>query len=90
MLEGIQATQGDGQVKMTLSYEDESGTVSTTEQTFNLTVTEATDDAGVDEMPEENAAGGLPIVHCRHCGSSSDQKEKEISEISRGRGGFAG
>ena len=62
MLEGIQATQGDGQVKMTLSYEDESGTVSTTEQTFNLTVTEATDDAGVYEMPEENAAGGLPIV----------------------------
>lgn len=62
MLEGIQATQGDGQVKMTLSYEDEAGTVSTTEQTFNLTVTEATDDAVVDEMPEENAAGGLPIV----------------------------
>lgn len=62
MLEGIQATQGDGQVKMTLSYEDEAGTVSTTEQIFNLTVTEATDDAGVDEMPEENAAGGLPIV----------------------------
>ncbi len=62
MLEGIQATQGDGQVKMTLSYEDEAGTVSTTEQTFNLTVTEATDDAMADEMPEENAAGGLPIV----------------------------
>lgn len=62
MLEGIQATQGDGQVKMTLSYENEAGTVSTTEQTFNLTVTEATDDAVVDEMPEENAAGGLPIV----------------------------
>lgn len=62
MLEGIQATQGDGQVKMTLSYEDEAGTVSTTEQTFNFTVTEATDDAGVDEMPEENAAGGLPII----------------------------
>lgn len=62
MLEGIQATQGDGQVKMTLSYEDEAGTVSTTEQTFNFTVTEATDDAMVDEMPEENTAGGLPIV----------------------------
>lgn len=62
MLEGIQATQGDGQVKMTLSYEDEAGTVSTTEQTFNFTVTEATDDAIVDEMPEENAAGGLPII----------------------------
>ncbi|MCU6699371.1 COG1361 S-layer family protein [Dorea ammoniilytica] len=62
MLEGIQATQGDGQVKMTLSYEDEAGTVSTTEQTFNLTVTEATDDAVVDEMPEENTTGGLPIV----------------------------
>lgn len=62
MLEGIQATQGDGQVKMTLSYEDEAGTVSTTEQTFNFTVTEATDDAVVDEMPEENAAGGLPFV----------------------------
>lgn len=62
MLEGIQATQGDGQVKMTLSYEDEAGTVSTTEQTFNLTVTEATDDAIVDEMPEENTTGGLPII----------------------------
>lgn len=62
MLEGIQATQGDGQVKMTLSYEDEAGTVSTTEQTFNLTVTEATDDAMAEEMPEENGAGGLPIV----------------------------
>ena len=49
-------------MKMTLSYEDEAGTVSTTEQTFNLTVTEATDDAMADEMPEENAAGGLPIV----------------------------
>lgn len=62
MLEGIQATQGDGQVKMTLSYEDEAGTVSTTEQTFNLTVTEATDDAMAEEMPEENTTGGLPIV----------------------------
>lgn len=62
MLEGIQATQGDGQVKMTLSYEDEAGTVSTTEQTFNFTVTEATDDAIADEMPEENTAGGLPII----------------------------
>ena len=62
MLEGIQATQGDGLVKMTLSYEDEAGTVSTTEQTFNFTVTEATDDAIVDEMPEENTTGGLPIV----------------------------
>ena len=57
MLEGIQATQGDGQVKMTLSYEDEAGTVSTTEQTFNFTVTEATDDAIADEMPEEVGAG---------------------------------
>ena len=62
MLEGIQATQGDGQVKMTLSYEDEAGTVSTTEQTFNFTVTEATDDAIVDEMPEENTTGRLPII----------------------------
>lgn len=62
MLEGIQATQGDGQVKMTLSYEDEAGTVSTTEQTFNLTVTEATDDAMAEEMPEENTTGRLPIV----------------------------
>ena len=98
MLEGIQATQGDGLVKMTLSYEDEAGTVSTTEQTFNFTVTEATDDAIVDEMPEERSSRWTSdcsnhycdFDHCRHCGSSSDQKEKEISEISRGRGGFAG
>ena len=108
MLEGIQATQGDGQVKMTLSYEDEAGTVSTTEQTFNFTVTEATDDAMVVEQMMGHTvklrdAGReysrwtsdcsnhyCDFDYCRHCGSSSDQKEKEISEISRGRGGFAG
>lgn len=62
MLEGMQASQGDGEVKMTLSYEDEAGTVSTTEQTFNLTVTEAVDDAMVEEIPEDSTGGGLPIV----------------------------
>ena len=62
MLEGTQATQGDGQVKMTLSYEDEAGTVSTTEQTFNLTVTEAADEAMSEEVTEETSGGGLPVV----------------------------
>lgn len=62
MLEGAQASQGDGEVKMTLSYEDEAGTVSTTEQTFQLLVTEAVDDVMTEDIPEETTDGGLPIV----------------------------
>lgn len=62
MLEATKASEGDGEVKMTLSYEDEAGTVSTTEQTFNLMVMEAMDDAVPEEVTEESTGSGLPIV----------------------------
>ena len=62
MLEATKASEGDGEVKMTLSYEDEAGTVSTTEQTFNLMVMEAMDDAVPEEVTEESTGGGFPIV----------------------------
>lgn len=64
MLEGTKASEGEGKVKMTLSYEDEAGSVSTAEESFNLMVMEAMEggdmmiDAGMMEEPQ----GGLPIV----------------------------
>lgn len=64
MLEGTKASEGEGKVKMTLSYEDEAGTVSTAEESFNLMVTEVMEsgsDMMMDGMMEEPKAG-LPVV----------------------------
>ncbi len=63
MLEGTKASKGEGKVKMTLSYEDEAGTATTAEENFNLTVAEASEDAGMmdGEMMEEPEAG-LPVI----------------------------
>lgn len=64
MLEGTKASEGEGKVKMTLSYEDEAGSVSTAEESFNLMVMEAVEssemmmESGMMEEPK----GGLPIV----------------------------
>lgn len=64
MLEGTRASEGEGKVKMTLSYEDEAGSVSTAEENFNLMVMEASEssemmmEGGMMEEPQ----GGLPIV----------------------------
>ena len=64
MLEGTKASEGEGKVKMTLSYEDEAGSVSTAEESFNLMVMEAAEssemmmESGMMEEPK----GGLPIV----------------------------
>ena len=64
MLEGTKASEGEGKVKMTLSYEDEGGAASTPEESFNLIVTEAIDDGGMmaDSMMTEEPQAGLPIV----------------------------
>lgn len=64
MLEGTKASKGEGKVKMTLSYEDEAGSVSTAEEEFNLIVTEAMDDGGMmtDDMMMEEQKAGLPII----------------------------
>ncbi len=64
MLEGTKASEGEGKVKMTLSYEDEAGTVSTAEESFNLMVTEAME-SGSDMMTDGMMAepkAGLPVV----------------------------
>lgn len=62
MLEGTRISDGEGKIKMTLSYEDEAGSVSTAEENLTLPVTEATEnDMAVGEMTDE-AGGGLPIV----------------------------
>ena len=64
MLEGTKASEGEGKVKMTLSYEDEGGSASTSEESFNLIVTEAMDDGGMmaDSMMMEEPKAGLPIA----------------------------
>lgn len=63
MLEGTKASEGEGKVKMTLSYEDEAGAVSTAEESFNLMVMEAmeSDEMMMSGMMDEPQAG-LPIV----------------------------
>lgn len=62
MLEGKKTTEGPAKVKMTVSYEDESGKVSTTEKELQLEVTEGTKDdiTAADMMPKEQ--GGFPVL----------------------------
>lgn len=64
MLEGKKAGTAAGKVKMTLSYEDESGAVSTTEKEFSLTVTEKMEEpAGMEAMgPEEKGFPVIPVL----------------------------
>lgn len=62
MLEGTKVSEGEGKVKMTLSYEDEAGAVSTTEESLNLQVSEASvDDMVMEDMPEETG-GSIPVL----------------------------
>lgn len=64
MLEGKKAGTAAGKVKMTLSYEDESGAVSTTEKEFSLTVIEKMEEpAGMEVMePEEKGFPVMPVL----------------------------
>lgn len=61
MLEGANVTAGPETVKMTVSYEDEAGAVSTSEQELQLEVTEVMDQMAMTEMPMEESKG-LPVI----------------------------
>jgi hypothetical protein len=53
----------DGEVTMTLSYEDESGNVSTAEETFDLPVTEAVEDEMLmDDTMAESGGSSFPLL----------------------------
>ena len=62
MLEGKQATEGPARVTMTLSYEDESGNVSTSEQELQLEVTEQMEEEMMPSDMGEESQGGFPVV----------------------------
>lgn len=63
MLEGKKASEGEGNVTMTLSYEDESGSVSTAEESFSLLVAEASmDDMMMETAIEETGGSSIPIL----------------------------
>ncbi len=61
MLEGANVTAGPETVKMTVSYEDEAGAVSTSEKELQLEVTEVMDQMAMTDMPMEESKG-LPVV----------------------------
>lgn len=50
MVSGAAVTEDEGKVKAIITYEDESGNVSTKEQEFELFVSEATDMEGMDDF----------------------------------------
>lgn len=65
MVTAESATNGPENMKMTLSYEDESGKVTTTEKEFQLEVTEAMEDMGAMGMEDgmmEETGFTFPIV----------------------------
>ena len=63
MLTGVQATTGDGTVKMIMSYEDEEGTPATFEKNLTVFVTEPMiEDVGMMETPEEPEEKGFPVI----------------------------
>ena len=49
-------------IKMTLSYEDESGNVKTAEQEFQLMVTEAMEDSGGMVMMPDEQEKSFPVI----------------------------
>lgn len=63
MLKGTQPTAGPEPVKMTMSYENEEGEVSTEEKELMLEVTEVVEeDMGADMPIEEESKGSFPII----------------------------
>lgn len=62
MLEGEKETDGPGKVKMTVSYEDDAGTVSKVEKELELEVTEAMQIPLTDEIPEGAEESGFPVL----------------------------
>ncbi len=65
MLTGASATTGEGKVKMTLSYEDESGRVTETQKEIDLTVEELlyeeTEDMMNGDTEPEEQSGGISV-----------------------------
>ena len=61
MLEGANVTAGPETVKMTVSYEDEAGAVSTVEKELKLEVSEVMDQMAMTDMPIEESKG-LPVI----------------------------
>ena len=61
MLEGVKAADEPSKVTMTLSYEDEAGTVSEVKEEFQLSVTEAEEEI-MDTMEEEETGSSFPVV----------------------------
>ena len=63
MLEGKKVSDGPAKVTMTLSYEDESGNISTTTMDLTLEVTEKVDDeAMATDVPEEETQKSFPVI----------------------------
>lgn len=62
MVTAESATDGPEKMKMTLSYEDESGKISSTEKEFELIIGEPVDDVGMMDMPDESEQGKFPVV----------------------------
>ncbi|MGC4018958.1 MAG: CARDB domain-containing protein [Muricomes sp.] len=57
-----QETQGDQKYKMVVTYEDESGKVSTTEKEFTMQIMPAQAPVDMSQMTDVPAQKGLPIV----------------------------
>lgn len=62
MLEGTEVTEGPKDMKMILSYEDESGRPSTVEKVFQLEITEMVDASAVTDFPDETENKGFPVL----------------------------
>ena len=62
MLEGKKVSDGPAKVTMTLSYEDESGNISTTTKDLNLEVTEKVDDEAVNTDAKEEPQKSVPVI----------------------------
>lgn len=62
MLEGKEPTDGIRDMKMILSYEDETGQVSTTEKIFQLEITEMEDTAAMTDFTEMEDEKGFPVI----------------------------
>ncbi len=64
MVTGEQVTTGDGKAKLILTYEDEAGTVSTSEKELTLLVTEPVPEDVVADDPSmmEEETKGFPII----------------------------
>ena len=62
MVSAEKATQGAKTMKMTMSYEDESGKVSTVEKEFQLEISEMAEDMAMMDVPMEEAGGKFPVI----------------------------